>query len=77
MFGWRLMGWLSGFCVRCLLKNAAGIKHILLIASFLGAMGLQRGGEVGDEVVDVLDADAEAEHVRVYSCGNLLLRAEL
>ena len=71
------MGWLSGFCVRCLLKNAAGVKHILLIAIFLGATGLQRGGEIGDEVVDVLYADAEAEHVRVYSCGHLLLRAEL
>ena len=71
------MGWLSGFCVKCLLKNAAGVRCISLIAIFLGATRLKSGGEVGDEVVDVLDADAEAEHVRVYSCGNLLLRAEL
>ena len=38
---------------------------------------LQCSGEVGDEVIDVLDADAQAEHVRVDSCGNLLLRAQL
>ena len=38
---------------------------------------LQCGGEVGDEVIDVFDADAEAEHVRIYSCCHLFLRAEL
>ena len=38
---------------------------------------LQCGGEVGDEVVDVFDTDAQAEHVRINSCRNLLLRAEL
>ena len=37
----------------------------------------ERGGEVGDEVVYVFDADAQTEHVRVYSCCYLLLRAEL
>ena len=71
------MGCLSGFCVRCLLRNAAGVKCISLVASFLGATRLQRGGEVGDEVVYVFDTYTEAEHVRIYSCGNLLLRTEL
>ena len=51
---------------------------IRLIASLLGATEfLQCGGEVGDEVVYVFDTDAETEHVRVYSCCNLLLWAKL
>ena len=37
----------------------------------------KRSFKVCDEVVDALDADAEAEHVRVYSGCHLLLRAEL
>ena len=44
---------------------------------FRGLGSLQGGGEVGDEVVDVFDADAQAEHVRVDACCDLLLRAEL
>ena len=38
---------------------------------------LKCSGEVGNEVVYVLDADAEAEHVRVNACRYLLLRTEL
>ena len=66
----------------------AGYVHNALIfkrlryAQVLGATSfsfgaLQRGGEVGDEVIDVLDTDAEAQHVRVYACRYLFLRAEL
>ena len=35
------------------------------------------GSEVCDEVIDVLDTDTEAKHVRIYSCCHLLLWAEL
>ena len=38
---------------------------------------LKRCCKVCDEVIDVLDADAQAEHVRVYPCCDLLLGAEL
>lgn len=38
---------------------------------------LQRGFEIGDEVVDVLDTDTQTQHVRVYPCSYLFLRTEL
>ena len=38
---------------------------------------LERSSKICDEVIDVLDADGEAEHVRVYSGRYLLLRTEL
>jgi len=45
------------------------------LSAFYLSGALQCGVEVGDEVVDVFYADAEAEHVRVDSCCNLLFRA--
>ena len=50
---------------------------MLLKIKLVSAEGLQCGGEVGDEVIDVLDADRQAEHVWVHSCCDLFLRAEL
>ena len=38
---------------------------------------LQCSFKICAEVIDVFDADAEAEHVRVYACCYLLLRTEL
>ena len=37
----------------------------------------KRSFKICDQVIDVLDADAEAEHVRVHTCCDLFLRAEL
>ena len=38
---------------------------------------LKGGLQVCDEVVYVFYADAQAEHVRIYPCCNLLFRAKL
>ena len=64
----------GGACWKCRQVDT----FMCLIIRMMAAEGLlECGGEVGDEVIDVLDADAEAEHVRVYACCYLLLRAEL
>ena len=45
-----------------------------LIVSGLGVIVLQGGGEICDEVIDIFDADAQTEHVRIYSGSHLLFR---
>ena len=48
-----------------------------VVRTTCGLRQLQRSVKVSDEVIDILDTDAETEHVRVNSGGYLLLRAEL
>ena len=62
------------FILSRLWQMTQAICFICLIVSGLGVIVLQGGSEIGDEVIDVFDADAQAEHVRIYSGSNLLFR---
>lgn len=63
------------FILSRLWQMTQAICFICLIVSGLVVIVLQGGGEIGDEVIDVFDADAQAEHVRINSGSHLLFRA--
>ena len=57
--------------------RAASRSPFVIVASLRGAGNLQRLREVGADVVDVLDADRDADHVLRHAGGFLLSLAKL